>query len=27
MPVVGEEEPEVLTGAELPPVETYRDPL
>jgi len=27
MPVVGEEEPEGLTGAELPPVETYRDPL
>ena len=27
MPVVGEEEPEGRTGAELPPVETYRDPL
>ncbi len=27
MPVVGEEEPQGLTGAELPPVETYRDPL
>ncbi len=27
MPVVGEEEPEGLTGAHLPPVETYRDPL
>jgi len=27
MPVVGEEEPEGLTGAELPPVDTYRDPL
>lgn len=27
MPVVGEEEPKGLTGAELPPVETYRDPL
>jgi hypothetical protein len=27
MPVVGEEAPEGLTGAELPPVETYRDPL
>jgi 2-keto-4-pentenoate hydratase/2-oxohepta-3-ene-1,7-dioic acid hydratase in catechol pathway len=27
MPVVGEEEPEGLTGAELPPVENYRDPL
>ncbi len=27
MPVVGEEEPEGLTGAALPPVNTYRDPL
>ena len=27
MPMVGEEEPEGLTGAALPPVETYRDPL
>ena len=27
MPVVGEEQPAGLTGAELPPVETYRDPL
>ena len=27
MPIVGEEEPEGLTGAHLPPVETYRDPL
>jgi len=27
MPVVGEEAPEGLTGAELPPVDTYRDPL
>ena len=27
MPVVGEEKPEGLTGAELPPVNTYRDPL
>ena len=27
MPVVGEEKPEGLTGAELPPVDTYRDPL
>ncbi len=27
MPVVGEEAPEGLTGAHLPPVETYRDPL
>jgi len=27
LPVVGEEKPEGLTGAELPPVETYRDPL
>jgi 2-keto-4-pentenoate hydratase/2-oxohepta-3-ene-1,7-dioic acid hydratase in catechol pathway len=27
MPVVGEEEPQGRTGAELPPVETYRDPL
>jgi len=26
MPVVGEEPPEGLTGAELPPVKTYRDP-
>jgi 2-keto-4-pentenoate hydratase/2-oxohepta-3-ene-1,7-dioic acid hydratase in catechol pathway len=25
--VVGEEQPEGLTGAELPPVDTYRDPL
>jgi len=25
--VVGEDEPEGLTGAQLPPVETYRDPL
>jgi 2-keto-4-pentenoate hydratase/2-oxohepta-3-ene-1,7-dioic acid hydratase in catechol pathway len=27
MPVVGEEEPKGLTGAQLSPVETYRDPL
>ena len=27
MPVVGEDEPQGLTGAELPPVDTYRDPL
>ena len=27
MPVVGEEKPEGLTGAQLPPVDTYRDPL
>lgn len=27
LPVVGEEKPAGLTGAELPPVETYRDPL
>jgi len=27
MPVVGEEQPEGLSGAELPPVDTYRDPL
>ena len=27
LPVVGEEQPEGLTGAELPPVDTYRDPL
>ncbi len=27
MPVVGEEKPAGLTGAELPPVRTYRDPL
>ena len=27
MPVVSEEEPEGLTGAHLPPVDTYRDPL
>jgi len=27
MPVVAEEEPAGLTGAQLPPVETYRDPL
>ena len=27
MPVVGEDRPEGLTGAELPPVDTYRDPL
>lgn len=27
MPVVAEEEPTGLTGAQLPPVETYRDPL
>lgn len=27
LPVVGEEKPEGLTGAELPPVDTYRDPL
>ncbi len=27
MPIVGEEEPEGLTGAHLPPVESYRDPL
>jgi 2-keto-4-pentenoate hydratase/2-oxohepta-3-ene-1,7-dioic acid hydratase in catechol pathway len=27
LPVVGEEQPEDLTGAELPPVDTYRDPL
>lgn len=27
MPVVGEEKPEGLTGASLPPVDSYRDPL
>ena len=27
LPVVGEEKPAGLTGAELPPVDTYRDPL
>jgi 2-keto-4-pentenoate hydratase/2-oxohepta-3-ene-1,7-dioic acid hydratase in catechol pathway len=27
LPVVGEERPEDLTGAELPPVDSYRDPL
>ncbi len=27
MPVVGESKPAGLTGAELPPVDTYRDPL
>jgi 2-keto-4-pentenoate hydratase/2-oxohepta-3-ene-1,7-dioic acid hydratase in catechol pathway len=27
MPVVGESRPEGLTGAELPPVDSYRDPL
>ena len=27
LPVVGEEKPEGLTGAELPPVDSYRDPL
>ena len=27
MPVVGEDKPAGLTGAELPPVDTYRDPL
>lgn len=27
LPVVGEDEPEGLTGAQLPPVDTYRDPL
>jgi 2-keto-4-pentenoate hydratase/2-oxohepta-3-ene-1,7-dioic acid hydratase in catechol pathway len=27
LPVVGEEKPPGLTGAELPPVDTYRDPL
>ncbi len=27
LPVVGEDQPEGLTGAELPPVDTYRDPL
>jgi len=27
MPVVSEEKPEGLTGAALPPVNTYRDPL
>ena len=27
MPVVGEVRPEGLSGAQLPPVETYRDPL
>ena len=27
LPVVGEEQPAGLTGAELPPVDTYRDPL
>ena len=26
-PVIGEDKPEGLTGAELPPVNTYRDPL
>ena len=27
LPVVGEDQPEGLTGAEFPPVDTYRDPL
>jgi len=27
LPVIGEEKPKGLTGAELPPVDTYRDPL
>lgn len=27
LPVVGEEKPDGLTGAQLPPVDTYRDPL
>lgn len=27
MPVVGEKKPQGLTGAELPPVDSYRDPL
>lgn len=27
LPVVGEDEPEGLSGAQLPPVDTYRDPL
>jgi len=27
LPVVGEEKPPGLTGANLPPVDTYRDPL
>ena len=27
LPVVGEDEPDGLTGAQLPPVDTYRDPL
>jgi 2-keto-4-pentenoate hydratase/2-oxohepta-3-ene-1,7-dioic acid hydratase in catechol pathway len=27
LPVVGEDKPEGLTGAELPPVDTYREPL
>ncbi len=27
LPVIGEEKPPGLTGAELPPVDTYRDPL
>lgn len=27
LPVIGEEEPAGLTGAQLPPVDTYRDPL
>jgi 2-keto-4-pentenoate hydratase/2-oxohepta-3-ene-1,7-dioic acid hydratase in catechol pathway len=27
LPVVGEDKPEGLTGAELPPVDSYRDPL
>ena len=27
LPVIGEEKPEGLTGAELPPVDNYRDPL
>jgi hypothetical protein len=27
MPVIGEEKPEGLTGAALPPVDSYRDPL
>ena len=26
MPVAGEDEPEGLTGAQLPPVRTYREP-
>jgi hypothetical protein len=26
MPVVGEDKPEGLTGAALPPVNSYRDP-